>query len=440
MVLNYKGAPPFKKPVQTLTPTGYAYPAASESTLRQIQQVFWRLDINNEDSVRELMSVTGLVENVDWWLVKWTDEGLSDPGTGNDYVVKVKVPAGGSVRITVKLLYSGYGQNLYIRAYIPSSVELYMQRSSNSYADVTYPANGENYSTRTVGADDWKDYSYYTASSHSRVQFVIIKLTNTSSSDEYVYIGELSLFVVDIGTYWKGIFLNNERDDIAGTTWDQNYILYTHRKAFKIWITITAVSDGTNPVTVTVYVYDIRVGWKQIWSGSTTSSTGTTWYVRAVIKQLLQGGSNWYAFWVRIVVDASSATSAKASYSVTWVPTFDDAEIDKYYKRVSGSYTSDGNGTTDTVTILDYTTGTKHIGKLLRVKATGDANTTLLQLQVDGNVVWDFLNDGDTCTLDIEDVQKVELLVNDNGSATTTSTTTVNYVVQYVEEDSVIFR
>jgi len=443
MVLKYRGAPPFKVPVQTITGEGYSYPGASETTLKRISQVLYRLDISNEDDVRELMSLTGLVENVDWWIVKWSDEGLSDPGTGTDKAVKVRVPAGGSVEVAVRLLYADKVQVLYHRTYVPSAVVVYMQRVGLLTQDVTFPYNGENYSTRQVGNDGWGNYVYYTAHSHSHMWFVKIKFENTGTSDAYVYIAELSLFGIDVGKYWKGSMCAVERDDIAGTTWTFNPVFYTTSRYVPLWITIKLVSDGTNTVSATIYVYDAEVGWKQVRTVSTTSSSGASWNISFIVKDIMRSGK-WYAINVKVEVDASSASSAYAHIAFSWIPIIGDEEPDRTIKRLSGSYTSDGNGQTDTVTLLDYTgtstAVTKHVSRLLRVKATGDSNTTQLQLQVDGEVVWDFLNDGDTCTLDIRDVQKIELLVNDNGSATTTSTTTVNYVVQYEEEDSVICR
>lgn len=145
--------------------------------------------------------------------------------------------------------------------------------------------------------------------------------------------------------------------------------------------------------------------------------------------------SQWYAFYVAVGVDASAATTASSLIAFSTTPIMKGAKFRENPVRIEGSYTSNGDGVADTVTIADYTNKGKHMGRLMMVKAVGDANTTQLQLVVDGHVVWDFLKDGDTFSFELHDSQKIELIVNDPGGGTTT---TVSYILIGVEEESVI--
>jgi len=426
--LKYRGAPPFRKPIQTLTGEGYARPGASETTLRQVSQVLYRLDLTDIDHVRELMSRTGLREGVDWWVVRWSDEGLSDPGTGCEYVLKVRVPAGGSVFISVPALRADHIQSLHVRIYGSANIKVYAYRSIGSVTGFVPPAMPyfEDYLT-----GDWMDVSMSEQLTFVKNTFFVIKIENIGSSDEFVYIAELTIYRVDIRHYGKIDFgtvrkdLNNSRISIEiRPPIDGVDVL-------PLIIGVYVYSDGSNPIDVAVSVF--RDGaWYQIWSFSSTAQGVWYWLYVPVKKHLIEG-NQWYRMRLKLNV-----STAGVGYVKIYVQSYYYAPyVRRVPKRVGDRYTSDGDGATDTVTILDYTTQPKHIARLLRVKATGDSNTTQLQLRVDGEVVWDFLEDGDTCELELEDVHKVELLVNDPGGGTTT---TVSYVVQYVEEDSIICR
>ena len=154
--------------------------------------------------------------------------------------------------------------------------------------------------------------------------------------------------------------------------------------------------------------------------------------MKCLTKQKNRAGK-WYSAYIKIEV--STTGEGEFQFNPGHVPYSED-EIDQKQTRIAGSYTSDGDGTTDIITLLDYTGSVKHIGKLMRIKCTGDSNTTELMVVVDGEDFWDFLSDGDTCEILLEDIKKIELKVNDPGDGTTT----VNYTLQYVEEDSFLMR
>ena len=429
MVLKYRGAPPFKVPIQTITGEGYAKPGASENTLKQKRPFMYVLDTDNIDSVREIMNKSGLTENDDWWIVKWEDEGLPDPETWSLNVVKIKVPAGGSVSIIVPTV--PFTCTVFVKVY----------GSSNVSIDINTTGEG-NLTFRTppvILQGQWAVLST-SASWHPRFfpRNFSINITNNGSSDEYVYIAEINVISLINDDVMTEIPLANMRYGLVEGSNTTITIESSIGVTGNVLVQVAAVfkGDGTNAVTASILVD--KLGTHEIGSVTVTSSDYYAFVKGFIIKSKGVSDNPQTGYRIRIVLSSTGYIGIKEYFVLIQGYGFKDMRSKP--KRTSGRYTSDGNGQTDTVTLLDYTTGTKHIGRLLRVKATGDANTTQLQLQVDGEVVWDFLSDGDTCTLDIRDVNKVELLVNDNGSATATSTTTVNYVVQYEEEDSVICR
>jgi len=382
MVLNYRGAPPFRKPIQTLTGIGYAKPGASETTLRRISQVLYRLDLTDIDDVRELMTRTGLEEEKDWWVVKWSDEGLSDPGTGCDYVLKVKVPAGGTVYISVPMLWTDHIQSLFVRIYGSTNIKVYAYKSIGNVIGSVPTAMPwfEDYLT-----GDWTDVKVSDHLVFTRNHYFVIRLDNEGTSDEFVYIAELVIFRIDIRYYGK-IEFGTVRKDLNNSRISIELRLPTDgTDVFPLLIGVYVYSDGSNPVDVAVSVFRDSA-WHQIWSFSSTAQ-GVWYWLYVPYKKHLIVGNQWYK--LRLKLDAS--TTGVGYIKIVVQSYHYSPYVKRVPKRVADSYTSDGDGSTDTVTILDYTAQPRHIGKLLRVKATGDSNTKQLQLRIDGQVVWDFL-------------------------------------------------
>jgi len=429
MVLKYRGAPPFKVPVQSsVTWLGREYnkAVASEEMIRNIAQDYRIIEIGNYDTVKEIMDTTGLVEGTDWWLVRWSDEGLPNPNTGSDYVVKIRVPPSSSVTIAYLLPLGEYAYVVSWLWYASGNVTLRVSRQDTPNISIS---NAEFPVFEYYGTGLWVPDAALLWFVEHRRQYIVWEFTNNGSSDEYVYIAIIII---------RKVTVSSERVAVAGYRKKINNetITFTTYLPFRtpiaVKISIGIAGDGTNAVTGNIYVYDFGSDTYVQIATFSNSSTTLTWYpTYVVIRSRI--GSGIYCPLIKI--EFSTVGSGDCGFAIQLLYNL-TRNVKSEYKRLGGSYTSDGNGQTDTVTLLDYTSSKNHIGRLMRVKATGDANTTQLQLQVDGEVVWDFLNDGDTCELDIEHVKKVELLVNDNGSATTTSTTTVNYVVQYEEEAS----
>ena len=434
MVLNYRGAPPFRKPVQTITSVlgrEYARSVASEEMLRNVAQDYRIIEPSNYDVVKELMDTTGLKEGVDWWLVKWADEGLPDPSTGSDYVIKIKVPAGGSKNVAMLMMLGDYPYIISFLWYGSDSIKI---RASRQNTPAITLNNAEFPVYEYYGTSTWTPDVFMVWFLEHRRSFIVWEISNDGTNDEYVYIA--IIIVKKIEWVSERIAVAGGRKKLNNETWTIAVWIPVKGKAIPIRIGVGIAGDGTNAMTANIYIEDLVSGsFIQIASYSNTSTTLTWYHTQVTIKQKQRDDVDTFGI-IQIRIEFSTVGTGDARLALQLYKITED--VSEEYKRVSGSYTSDGNGIADTVTILDYSTSKYHIGRILRVYAVGDANTTELQLQVDGNVIWDFLNDGNTCTLDIRDIKKVELIVNDNGSATTTSTTTVKYVIQYTEEKSML--
>ena len=429
MVLKYRGHPPFRKTILSESMVSlepYSERAPTRQDVLFSGKITFLMDMNDEEVVRRIMDYSGIT---DWSLVSWEDEGLPQPiASGCKYVLKIGVEPGQTIYVRVPLLaVHGYNVKVYTNIYLKSSFTMnfyFVLGGQLSNTRMKFPKNFE-------GTDNWvRCMNTWFAEQHNGMTEFVVQVSNNGTAKDCVYISIIIAALIKMDEVYEvnnDIYLvDNVKVPLSNET--VTFTIGAHyAMVFKclhaMWFVTKVVSDGTNALTAKINILGA-----DRWSASTTSATETA------LNTLLYVRRDKSLEWVSM--SWSTAGTGEIHAIVIWAHAL--SELKGTSKRLSGSYTSDGNGVTDTVTILDYSASTSHIRRIIRVYASGDANTTQLQLQVDGEVMWDFLNDGNTCTIEIGRCVKVELLVNDNGSATTTSTTTVNYVVQYEEEPSIL--
>ena len=358
-------------------------------------------------------------------LVDWSVEPGTQPyASGSKYVAKVKVEPGQEVYIRIPVKAVNKLIHFTVTIHAPPSVAIsHYIALGGKY---TEPPAFRQPVYEGYGINDWVVLvnTWTLETTWGGIEWVI-KLRNDGTETAYVYIAQVMCVIPSLRTFLVVWRAEAERT-ISNKTETYDIRIPYVLKYVRLNCVMTIAGDGTNPITVDVQVLTPS-GYVTIASISRTETDYATYSVKFALKQ----GIFRYWDWVRVRFVISTSGTGKVKL-LTLIAVEEDTEL-KYPKRTSGSYTSDGDGTADTVTILDYTEATKHISRLMRVKATGDSNTKELKLKVDGQEVWDFLNDGDTCTLELRDVKKVELIVNDPGGGTTT---TVSYTIHYVEENA----
>jgi len=356
-------------------------------------------------------------------LVDWSVEPGSQPpwAAGAKQVAKLRIEPGETVYVRIPVfLACAKPVVLFTCIYVPSEVT----------ADAYFVLGGNLASNRTklsktpVGRNDWARIlkTWFYEQNNGGLE-VVLEFKNTGTDTKYVYVAYIIVCTYDLRNCTTvpliivsnlEITLSNESIDVVLA--NPPFTVLPSTLFIDSWTTIAG--DDTNALSVSLIVAGTTLV-----TASRTSSTYGTVTLTARVKLTMVNPS------MVIKYTYSTSGTGKIVVIIVWARFYGD--VPRYTRRVSGDYTSDGDGAADVVTILNYTEQVKHISRLLRVVAKGDSNTTELKLRVDGIEVWDFLNDGDTCTLEIRDAKKVELVVNDPGGGTTT---TVSYVVQFEEE------
>lgn len=414
MVLNYKGHPPFRKTTLSeslISLIPYAERSPTKQDVLFGGKVAFIMDMNDEEVVRRIMDYCGISG---WKLVKWSEEGLPRPHvSGSIYVLKI--PINGTVYIRIPL-------NVTINEYVWSYVTLYGDVGLNVY--VYYALGGDLSNTRmklskpfTFISGVWaKVVTTWIGEPHNGAIELIIEVSGTGT----LYIGMVACYLGIIGKIEKWIpayMLLNVKIELSTETFSFfiRYGIYAESgKPFLVEHLFRVLTDGN---TLTISATDENG--HTIYTLSTTTTTETDYYTVMHIKlKTRQRDKVTYSFDTTGVAEIRAINIVLHIYSDEF----------KSINRASGSYTSDGDGTEDTVTLIDYTTDKNYHAKIRMVKATSDSNTTELKLKINGNDVWDFLNDGSTYDKEVDDVYKAELIVNDPGNGTTT---TVSYVIVY---------
>jgi len=357
-------------------------------------------------------------------IVRKEDEGLP-AGFGSEYCAKIKIGAGETINIVVPVKPSVVPVSVHFGGYFPDTVTIKFGHADPLLSTKTYIINRDGYGMNSFA---WIAFRVPTWRSFG---VAFLEITNTSSEDVYVYIYDIC-----VATMLNNIMFEREsiRSEVLLITVMIEYKLNNEtftvgdviRHTYTGYDTVIALmytdvrTDGVNPLTI-----DYIIGNTTILSASTTTTSYRTYYTEVFVRKT--PSMKW------VVTKFSYSTSGQAWIKRIFITVHPYTQVRRKPESVENTYTSDGDGTTDTVTIADFSSSVKHIYKLIKAYAEGDSNTTQLELYADGAKVWDFLKDGKTAVIPLEHVKKLELKVNDPGGGTKT---TVKYHVAYIYEDT----
>ena len=301
-------------------------------------------------------------------IVKYADEGIPQPeGTGSPYVLKIVVPAGGTVYVRVPIK---------ARYYTPFSAYITVYSKDYEVECSFYTVLGGILSgTRNkppknlkLPANTWCRYVvHWFMESHHGCAEIVAEIYNPQTVDVTVYVGvitagEIHPFIkghcIIIG--WEGGFyipLNAETFD-----WFINIMLPTNAgEVISMWTQVGIESlDGT---TVSADIY-IHSGGRLIASGSTTSSTTVT----KDFKVYCARHNNWDFDTFTLEFKVSASGSAKITSLQVVLRCF--SKENSYMKYFEGTV-----GAGSSVTLVDYWNDVKHVkgGKLIiTAGAAGD--------------------------------------------------------------------
>jgi len=416
------------------TPEGWKpTPPYHDIPLSQIaegtQAVIVKTDFDREmDRKAFLEWLQPLASFVTW--TTWQAEGLGAPFAARaPYIAKLLVRAGETIYIRVPAFAPISGLiSAFASVYLPSGIEFIHYFVAGGRLDVTR----QKFPKRFAGIDSWaRVFASYISEAHWGGIELVIEIANTTTEDKYVYVAYIAVSLLNyhsmqgrpyIAYLVRHAELTLSAESISFSPFYHHVYGVISNPYAHFDIGLGIAGDGVNPITATISITGVdlisisRVSdvYDTYWSSPRVKTTMAEYTIKLTFSTAGTGKINFISVW------------ARPASPFRW-----------YNKRSSDSYTSDGDGATDTVVLLDYRTSTKHVKKLSRIKATGDVNTTQLQLRIDDQVVWDFLTDGDTCDIPHENAKLVELLVNDPGAGTTT---TVSYTYYYEEGEGFLVK
>jgi len=369
-------------------------------------------------------------------LVRWSDEGLSDPSIGSDHVAKIKVEPGEKVKIVIEMPRVPYLQYYVFKIYIPSGVTTYIQKRYDM--NDTTADYGEKYRTEYEGEDAWYSLQYLTAYSHGTPSYVICEFYNTSSDVKYVYVGYILCMQCTLHSLWKGPHgiwyrsLNNE-------TFYAGYNLPLDTPV-TLWVTIWVQGDGTNTCTAELYVYDALRGSVKLTTVSTSSTTWTKTTFKLNVERRLYG-PEWHG--VLVYVKAWTAGTGKIFVRIEHQPS--NAQnvnvVNLCYDSNTQTIPAGGNRT---YVIFDYTTKTKYANVRRIVLERDSELVDLIAKDENGNVIAQLKGSypGGTklvleCTHILKDILKLVVDVTNNDD---TNDHDIRIYVEYEEVDAFLVR
>jgi len=362
-------------------------------------------------------------------LIDWSAEGLPDPGTGSLKVAKIGVEAGQTIYITVPVTIPVgktavciavlYTKSDYIKYRIYAKVGA---RVLNAIPFVGKPEVTSAWSSIfTIG--------FIPVHRPSKCNYVI-EIKNEGTTTDYCYIALILVSVLektmDETVAWIG--WGNAIYEVTNTTETLVFDVFKPAEEIVCKFVVRMESDGTNELTVDFQLVSRKYGTSTVVSFSRTATGYTTYtFTFGHVGILIEDKHMEYK------VAISTAGVGRISYCYV---RFTVAKPAVENKSVRGSYTTAGTGEVETVTVLDYTTAVKY-ARVKRVKVTVTSGTAvLLKAIVDGNDYWDFKNDGSELTIELNDVRKLEIQVQDDGTASVT----ISYSVQIEEIGAFLAR
>jgi hypothetical protein len=356
--------------------------------------------------------------------------------------LKVTVPAGGTKTIII-------GSSPHFRpgrAFL-AEIIFYLQSGLSGY--VTWAIGGTKnvaeestvFRVNFEGNDNWNAYIRTLPQEYFQTKnWFLLNLTNTSDRDKAVYIGRMQFAELpeDFGYSEDCVIGYIPVTETSLTTKIYMFGDYAgwmgmKSRFFGVSHTLNVQSDGVNTLNTQIVWYSKTVN-NVVDTYSYTGSTrsGSRFVEFIADKRVFRGND------IRLRAYITGGKGYIRRFRVQLY--LNEQAPPEYPKYLEGTYTTNGDGTEDSVTLLNYLT-TPLALKYAKVEAVelsvGGANG-YAYLVIDGNTATEKVSSGSTKVIeDLGDAEQIVLKANDPGGGTTIP---VTYKIYYKEVKALLLR
>jgi len=369
-------------------------------------------------------------------VVNWSEEGIGDPGTGLDKVVKIILPPNEAIVIGIPIPVLEHPIFMAMLATADDGVVAYVswQTTRRFYVSETSIVTMVHYFN---GTSTWDVIRYSYGSEHYTMNYLNIKITNTTSSYKTVYIAYLFIVAVEADRYSKGRFYSC-RVKLNNATIRKLAVLYA-RDLQSLWLGCVLRSDGTNTLSVTIEILTPERGYVQVTSWSTTSSSFESYAAKLNIVNRTVSG-RYYPIFIRYTIE--TAGTGEVIVRLETEPTY------KQPKVVNLAYDSNTQsidaGQSSTFVIFDYTTSTKYANVKRIILERDSEQVDLIVKDENGNILAQLKGSypgGSRLILDCQhefkDLLKLVVDVTNNDTANAHN---IRIYVEYEEVDALLVK
>jgi hypothetical protein len=356
--------------------------------------------------------------------------------------LKVVVPASSSKTLIVgSSPYFRPGRALYVE------IAFYLQKGLNAtvnWAIGNLKNIAEEASVFRVtfeGNDNWNLFARTFLNEFFQTKnWFILYLTNTASVDRAVYIGRMQFAELpeDFGYSEDCVIGYIPVTETTWTTKVQTFGEYAgwmgmKSRFFGVTHALNVQSDGVNTLNT-------RIAWisKTVSNVVDTYSYTSTTRSATRIVEFIADKRTFRGNWVRLDAYVTGGKGYISRFRVQMY--LNEQAPPEYPKYIEGSYTTNGDGTEDSVTLLNYLTTPLALryAKVKAVELSVGGTGGYAYLVIDGNTATEKVTSGSTKVIeDLGDAEQIILKANDPGGGTTIP---VTYKIYYKEVKALLAR
>jgi hypothetical protein len=356
--------------------------------------------------------------------------------------LKVVVPAGGSKTLVV-------GSSPYFRPGRAFMQEIAFYLQSGLNAVVTWGIGSRRniaeeasvFRVTFEGNDNWNIYLRTLPQEFFQTKnWFMLMLTNTTTVDRAVYIGRVQFAELpeDFGYSEDAVIGYIPVTETSLTT--KLYVFGDYAgwmgmksRFFGVTHSLNVQSDGVNTLNTQI-VWQVKtinnVVDSYSYSGATRSASRFVEFIAD--KRVFRGND------IRLKAYVTGGKGYIRRFRVQLY--LNEQAPPEYPKYLGGSYTTNGDGAEDSVTLLDYLTTplAKKYAKIHSVELSVGGTGGYAYLVIDGNTATEKVTSGSTKVIeDLGDAEQIVLKANDPGGGTTVP---VTYRVYYKEVGALLVR
>jgi len=356
--------------------------------------------------------------------------------------LKAVVPAGGNKTLVVgSSPYFRPGRAFYIE------IAFYLQKGLNATVNwgignlKNVAEEASVFRVTFEGNDNWNLFARTFPNEFFQTKnWFILNLTNTTTVDKAVYIGRMQFAELpeDFG-YSEDVVIGYI--PVTETTWTTKiqpfgeYAGWMGMKSrfFGVTHSLNVQSDGVNTLNTRI-----------VWNSKTVSNVVDTFsYSNATMSasrfvEFIADKRTFRGNWVRLDAYVTGGKSYIRRFRVQMY--LNEQAPPEYPKYIEGSYTTNGDGVEDSVTLLNYLTTPLALryAKVEAVELSVGGTGGYAYLVIDGNTATEKVTSGSTKVIkDLSDAEQIILKANDPGGGTTV---TVTYKIYYKEVKALLVR